>query len=156
VEEVIRLKRRELILGALALLLLLTGCSLLPSRGTPTPPALTVTAGNQIIPVKFGSYCWTQGRSSVCADGPGPREIFRGEAPPVVTGGASLQLKFADQPKTWTVNGFSGDGTQEVPVKAGPGNVIPLPAASGTYIFSVTGNWPGHGDGNYLFQFSVP
>jgi uncharacterized protein YceK len=141
-------------IALLLLAVLLTGCSLIPSGATPTPPALTVTAGNQIIPVKLGSYCWKSGTRAVCADGPGPREIFRGEAPPVVTGAQTLQLKFATPPKSWSALRITA--TQELPVPAGPGDVLPLPTEPGTYIYSVTGQWPGHGDGYYLFQVAVP
>ncbi len=123
----------------LALLLLLTGCSL--EEVLTEPPRATVICGDQQINVQSGSYHWDIGRdSSVIADGIHPLDT-QDEA--VLTDQATATLQFGAQPQSISVKCWSEDQRGNHQAESNyvqmSGNEFPL--RNGSYVYAITASW---------------
>src|SRR5262245_57177462 len=85
-------------------LLLVMGCSKQSGdRGVnemtgDKPPQVSVQIGDQLFETVLGTYCWSGGGQSVCADTGGPVELLEGKQPIPVDLGAEIRFAMDYKP----------------------------------------------------------
>lgn len=134
----------------LCLLVATAGC--LPTGsfpGTSNPlPTASATLHWAKIDLPRGSYCWKFGDHGECADSPGAQPLLRsGFLKPYRTAGgfdALVTFKSASQPSVFQVELQTPDGKARTVPESAPHtfsiDTIPT-AASGIYVYVVTGKW---------------
>ncbi|KZE39754.1 hypothetical protein AV656_00200 [Bhargavaea cecembensis] len=135
-------------MAALLAVLCLSACSL-ESAGPPEQdlPELTVKLDGEVETAVHGSYCWTEGGTSACADASGnpfDYEPFSGmiSAPT----GTKVELLFSLPPQSSRVSVQLEDDLDSS-VSSGP---VRIPDAPGRYGYTVFAEWP-QGDVSYFF-----
>lgn len=127
-----------------------------PVTGPRAPYAPEVRADGESIPTILGSYCWTVGDASVCADAVAPQEVIAlmGWAPPVAPG-ARVKVSFPGPLLAGSlgVTHFSGVGAA-VKIELDGDSSFQVPTDAGRYIYAVHGRWP-QGDASYVFALEV-
>ncbi|BCB04225.1 hypothetical protein [Bacillus sp. KH172YL63] len=114
------------------------------------PPTPHVTAGEVVIPVTEGSYCWDGLFSVECVE----KEYMSADtaAPIIVSPGEVMKVKFDMEPDTVLLETRMDDGSVEkVKLKD---HAIYAPAHKGIYVYHLMVYW-GKGDGSYMFKVEV-
>lgn len=156
-----------LVKNALFVALLLVASSCLPGdvlTGAKPLPTASATLHGLTVDMPRGSYCWSSGGHAECADSAGPEALLRtGYLKPYRTpGGFDVEVTFhsATQPKTFNVQLFQSPDGKVGPVKESSTHAFSLgaspPAASGIYVFVVTGTWPEGDVGFFLAIDLIP
>src|SRR6266702_5986839 len=127
--------------GALAAIFLLAAAC---SFGAAPVPTAAADIGASHVSLARGSYCWSSGGQATCADSADPETLLRtGYLKPVtVPAGARVQITFSAQPSRVAI----ALGQEPVGSEAS----FTLPAQSGRYVYTITGNWEEGDVGFYL------
>ncbi len=131
-------------LGVLLVLTVLSACSF----GAAPLPTATAVIGSTTISLPHGSYCWSSGGQATCADSADPETLLRtGYLKPVTApAGARVQITFSAQPSRVAI----ALGQEPVGSEAS----FTLPAQSGRYVYTITGNWQ-EGDVGFFLPVDV-
>lgn len=124
--------------------------------GPKEPPLPQLTADGQPIPAVRGSYCWTSGDASLCADSIEPSSLILGFGTyaPVAPGAKiKVQLPGALLAGSLGVTDFSVQGGP-VEVTLDGESSFQAPTEMGLYLYAVHGRWP-QGSASYIFGLEV-
>jgi hypothetical protein len=135
-------------MAALLAVICLSACSL-ESAGPPEQdlPELTVKLGGEDEPAVRGSYCWTEGGTSACADASGdPFDYERFSGMISARTGTEVELLFSLAPQSSRVSVQLEDGRGSQ-VSSGQ---VRIPDEPGRYGYTVFAQWP-QGDVSYFF-----
>lgn len=153
----------QLVKNALLVALVLVAGSCLPGgvlTGARPLPTASANLHGVTVDLPRGSYCWTSGGHGECADSAGPEALLKTDylKPYRTPGGFDVEISFhsATQPSTFNVQLFQSPDGKVGPVKESSTPTFSLgaspPAASGMYVYVVTGTWP---EGDVSFFLAV-
>ncbi|MGM9921399.1 MAG: hypothetical protein ACI33O_09140 [Bhargavaea sp.] len=136
------------IMMALLAILFLSACGT-ESAGPPEQdlPELTVGLEGEDHTAAHGSYCWTEGGTSTCADASGnpfDYEPFSGIIS--ARAGAEAELVFSHTPQSARIS-FQPDGHTDAEKTPG---LFRVPDKPGRYGYTIFAQWP-EGDVSYFF-----
>lgn len=132
----------------------------MPAVAVPAGPAqtpdLTVTVAGEPIGTVRGSFCWSNGPTTSCAEVPDLTNLAAEAGLTAVTApGAKVQVKFPLAPLDGGlgVNLLDASGAAENVALEADGS-FKAPSAPGRYLYEVSGKWP-QGYANYGFVVDV-
>lgn len=153
------------------MLLILVGCgksNIIVGEGSTVnvldgirPPDAMVQINNELHDTVIGSFCWSSGNQSVCADTAGSVELLKGRDPIPVKPGELIEFVMDDEPKPnqFHVTQVHEDKMTEVEWK---GTRLNAPTVKGLYYYSIGTWWMddivenlSHGDSSYNFVIEV-
>ena len=122
------------------------------------PPDLFIVIDGVRHETKLGSYCWSNGGSSVCADTAGPLELLKDETPIKVSANQSIKFKFDyEEPSEVGLNQVQY-GNKETAVELSD-RQMKAPKDAGIYYFAYSAFWEDedipNGDALYAFAIEV-
>lgn len=138
-------------LFAVALLILLTGCSNSPLAGE-APPTLQITVANESYEAKLGTYCW----GNKCEDAVEPMELVKTFIQ--VAAGESVELTInKPTPSEVQLTELTADN-KTMPIKIEQQHFV-APLKPGTYYYSYSAWWQEgdqtQGDAHYAFALEI-
>ncbi|MGZ3487745.1 MAG: hypothetical protein ACXVBY_12860 [Isosphaeraceae bacterium] len=157
----------QLVKNALLVASVLVASPCLPGdvlTGAKPVPTASATLHGATVDMPRGSYCWSSGGHGECADSAAPEALLRTDylKPYRTAGGFDVKISFhsATQPSTFNVQLFQSPDSKVGPVKESSTHAFSLgaspPAASGIYVYVVTGTWPEGDVGFFLALDLIP
>lgn len=137
--------------SVVAATLVLIACT---GLGSVAKPQVVVKIAGVTVPTAVGSYCWSSGGHSECADVASIDAAVQAArlSPIRVSAGSTGTISFDRPPKSMDLM-FGSDGThlQAIPVA---GQSFRAPSTSGQWEFLLSGHWD-EGDVSWSFLVSV-
>ncbi len=119
---------------------------------SPPKPKVSVEGKLISIPTTQGSYCWDGLMSAQCMDTVAPPELVEDSAV-IVPAGAKITIDFRREPQEGSL-GASLWTTTDLEEAQLDGNILTVPEAPGTYIYSIHASWD-RGSGSFAFKVKV-
>jgi hypothetical protein len=151
---------RLAISGALVIAVVLTSSSCLRAQ----LPTASATLHWATIDLPRGSYCWNSAGQVECADSAGADQLLKSGYLKAyrTAGGFDVKITFhaGSEPKTFDVQQIQSPGGKPVRVTESAPHTFSIgmspPAASGLYVYLVTGTWAEGDVGFFLALDLIP
>ena len=115
----------------------------------PPMPALTIQEKN--VPVRMGTYSWSESGRGITADSVDPPELVKDLEPVTVHPHATLHVDFRDKPLEIKAGLWENDGVEFKDISD---HTFTLPEDDGVYIGVIYASWPV-GDATFVFKIHV-